>query len=91
MNPPEITPKSLIETNLYFKSLKYVSNYQKTHPEKMREKNKNQYNKTKTSNPEKYEALKKKSLDNYYTIRKPKLEEAKRQYLLLKSQETINQ
>ena len=48
MNPPE----SLIETNLYFKSLKYVSNYQKTHPEKMREKNKNQYNKTKTSNPD---------------------------------------
>jgi len=36
MNPPEITPESLIETNLYFKSLKYVSNYQKTHPEKKR-------------------------------------------------------
>jgi hypothetical protein len=83
MENSETTSPNLND-NLYLKSLKYVSDYQKRHPEKMREKNKRHYKKIKETNPEKYEEFKKKALENYYKVRKPKLEEAKRQYLLSK-------
>jgi hypothetical protein len=77
--------ESIIEPNtkpnIYLRSLKYVSDYQKRNPEKMQAKNKRNYKKIKETDPEKYEQRKKKALENYYKVRKPKLEASKQQHL----------
>jgi hypothetical protein len=61
----------------YDKHLKRVSEYQKTHPEKCREKCKKYNEKLKTESPEKYEAMLERKRQYYLTVRKPKLEAEK--------------
>jgi len=60
----------------YDKHLKRVSEYQKAHPDKCREKCK-KYSEKLKSDPEKYEAMLERKRLYYLAVRKPKLESEK--------------
>ena len=57
----------------YMAHLTNVSNYQKTHPEKMSEKSK-RYNEKIKSDPEKYALFLQSKRDHYHNIVKPRLQ-----------------
>jgi hypothetical protein len=61
----------------YEKHLKRVSDYQKDHPDKCREKCKRYNDKLKTENPEKYNEMLEKKRSYYQLVRKPKLDALK--------------
>ena len=60
----------------YDKHLKRVSEYQKSHPDKCKEKCK-KYNEKLKTDPEKYEAMLERKRQYYLNVRKPKLEAEK--------------
>jgi hypothetical protein len=61
----------------YEKHLKRVSDYQKDHPDKCREKCKRYNDKLKSENPEKYNEMLEKKRAYYQLVRKPKLDALK--------------
>ena len=60
----------------YDKHLKRVSEYQKSHPDKCRDKCK-RYSEKLKEDPEKYQAMLERKRQYYLTVRKPKLEAEK--------------
>ena len=68
----------------YALHLKNVSNYQKKHPEKCREKNKRYFDNVKEKSPEKYKEMLEKKKEYYLNFVKPKrdLQKEKRKSLL---------
>jgi hypothetical protein len=69
-----------VETALrYYKNhLKNVSEYQKRHPDKMREKNREYNKRIREEHPEKYHELLAKKKEYYQTVRKPLLDAKKK-------------
>jgi len=61
----------------YDKHLKRVSEYQKLHPDKCKEKCK-KYNEKLKADPEKYKSMLERKKQYYLTVRKPKLEALKK-------------
>jgi hypothetical protein len=86
MNPETATEQITITLSpaerFYQNHLKRVSNYQKSHPEKCREKCKKYNDRLREQQPDRYAELLQQKKDYYLAVRKPKLvaeREAKKQ------------